>query len=121
MSTRLPTLLIALAATGPAAAAGVDGDWKIDGSINGVVIDITCTLKQSDANVTGACRGKDITGELPLKGNASGKTVGWSYDINYQGQQLTVEYHGTLQSAAQMQGTIGVMGSDSGSFTAKKL
>ncbi len=127
MGTRLTILLVALAAAGsaaaaaPAATAGINGDWKIDGTINGMTIDITCTLKQADTNVTGSCRGKDITGDLPVKGNASGKTVDWSYDINFQGQQLTVAYHGTLESAAQMKGTIGVMGTDSGTFTGKKL
>jgi len=126
MGTRFSILLVALAAAGsaaaaaPAATAGFNGDWKIDGTINGMTIDITCTLKQADANVTGSCRGKDITGDLPLKGKAGGKNVDWSYDINFQGQQLTVEYHGALESAAQMKGTIGVMGNASGTFTGKK-
>lgn len=120
MGTRVSILLMALVAAGPAAAATFDGDWKIDGTINGIAIDITCTLKQADANVTGSCRGKDITGDLPLKGSVKDKTVGWSYDINYGGQNLTVEYQGTLESAKQMQGTIGVMGNASGSFTGKK-
>ena len=127
MGTRLSILLAALAVAGTAAAAApaadtsFNGDWKIDGTINGMTIDITCTLKQAEANVTGSCRGKDITGDLPLKGKASGKTVDWSYNIDFGGQQLTVEYHGTLESAAKMQGTIGVMGTSSGTFTGKKL
>ncbi len=70
--------------------------------------------------MTGACHGKDITGDLPVKGTVSGKNVGWSYDIDYQGQSLTVEYKATLESASKMQGTIGVMGNDSGTFTGKK-
>lgn len=127
MGTRLSILLAALVATGtavaaaPAATAAFNGDWKIDGTINGMTIDITCTLKQADANVTGSCRGKDITGDLPLTGKTSDKTVDWSYNIDFQGQGLTVEYHGTLESAAKMQGTIGVMGNASGTFTGKKL
>lgn len=103
----------------PAAAADVAGAWKVDGSIGEFPVDLVCTLEETDKKLTGACKGTDI-GELALKGENNGATVTWSYDVNYQGQQLTIVYTGTIESATTMKGSISVSGNPSGSFTAKK-
>jgi hypothetical protein len=102
-----------------AAAADVAGSWKVDGSIGEFPVDLVCTFKQDEARLTGVCAGRDI-GELPFTGQTDGATVTWSYDVNFQGQQFSIVYSGTTDSATTMKGSIAVMGNPSGSFTAKK-
>ena len=119
MRTSLITLFIALVAAFPVAAAEISGDWKLEGSIGQFPVDIVCSLKEADSKLTGVCKGADI-GELALAGDTDGKTVKWSYEVNFQGQQFTIVYTATLDSATSMKGTISVMGNPSGSFTGKK-
>lgn len=103
----------------PVLAADVGGDWKIEGSIGQMPVSIVCTLSQADSKLTGVCRNQEV-GDLPLTGEAKGDTAAWTYDVNFQGQQFTVSYNGTLQSPTDMQGSISVGGNPSGSFTGKK-
>lgn len=117
--TLLFAAMAALTASMPAAAADVTGDWKIDGDIGQMPVSIVCTLKEVDHKLTGACRSPEV-GELPLTGETSGETATWTYSVNYQGQQFTVSYNGTLDSATDMQGSISVAGNPSGSFKGKK-
>lgn len=117
--TLLLASMVALTAALPAAAADVTGDWKIDGSIGQMPVAIVCTLNEADHKLTGVCKNQEV-GELQLTGETTGDTATWSYNVNYQGQQFAVSYTGTVQAGTDMQGSISVGGSPSGSFTGKK-
>jgi hypothetical protein len=103
----------------PVAAADIAGSWKVDGSIAQFPVDLVCSFKQADKALTGTCKGTDI-GELSITGESDGPKATWQYDVNFQGQQFTIVYSATVDSATAMKGTITVMGMESGSFTAKK-
>jgi putative CocE/NonD family hydrolase len=101
----------------PIFAADLSGPWRVTGSISDMPIDIVCTFKQETGALAGACTAEEI-GELALKGEMDGASVSWSYDVSYQGQQLSISYQGTLESESEIKGSIMVMGNASGSFTA---
>ncbi|MGH7169142.1 MAG: hypothetical protein ACRELG_02550 [Gemmataceae bacterium] len=104
-----------------AAAAGVSGAWKVEGTANGMPIKITCTLKEAKTGtLSGSCYAPDLQETLPIAGTHRGKSVSWSYPINYQGQDLKIGYDGTVKSASDIEGDITVNGSPAGQFTAKK-
>jgi len=117
--TLLFTSLLTLAAAVPAAAADVGGSWQIEGTIGQMPINVVCDLVEKDHKLTGNCHNSDFS-DLKVTGEATDTTANWTYDVNYQGQQLTVSYNGKLKSATEMEGEIAVGGSPTGSFTAKK-
>src|SRR5688572_12537146 len=103
----------------PLAAADVSGSWKLDGAIGEFPVDLVCALKQTDAKLSGTCKGEPI-GELPVSGEVGTKEIRFSYQVAFQGQMLTITYVGTPESATAMKGTVEVMGMPSGQFTGKK-
>jgi hypothetical protein len=111
--------LVVLASFPTARAADVSGSWKLDGSIGEFPIDLVCSLTQTDTRLTGTCKGDPI-GELPIRGEI-GKEIRWSYDVNFQGQTLTIVYIATQDSATTMKGSVEVMGMAAGQFTGRKL
>lgn len=116
---RIAFIAAAIIVAGQAAAADVAGDWQIEGTIGQMPVQVVCTLSQSDRKLTGACRNQEV-GELPLSGETQGDTATWTYRVNYQGQEFTVAYNGTLESASAMKGSISVDGAPQGSFTGQK-
>jgi hypothetical protein len=109
--------LIFLSMLPPALAAGIGGSWKVTGMIGEFPIDIVCTLKQVDNKLTGSCRGMDI-GELAVAGEVAGKTVNWSYTVNFQGQAIAVVYNAAVESDTAMKGNVSVTAGPAGSFSA---
>lgn len=112
-------LIAALLVTAQSAVADVAGNWKIEGTIGQMLVQVVCTLNESDRKLSGACRNQEV-GELPLSGETDGNKASWSYRVNYQGQEFTVAYTGTLDSASAMKGDISVDGSPQGAFTGTK-
>lgn len=111
----------ALALAQAASADGVAGEWKVEGTANGMPIKITCTLNEAkDGALSGSCFAPDLQQTLPITGAHHDKTVSWSYPINYQGQDLKIGYDGTLKSEADIEGGITVNDGPAGQFTAKK-
>jgi polyisoprenoid-binding protein YceI len=104
----------------PASAADISGVWKVDGAIEDNPVTPTCTLKQTDAKISGNCvfdaeHAADLTGEV------KGKQVTWKLTIAHEGTDYTLTFDGTLDSDSSIKGTIAVTPSDSnGDFTAKK-
>ena len=117
--TLLIASLLTLAASVPASAADLSGNWQIEGSIGQMPVSVVCTLKEANHKLTGDCHNDQI-GALELKGEATDTTATWSYSVNYQGQTFDVSYNGKLKSATEMAGDIAVGGNPSGEFTAKK-
>jgi hypothetical protein len=104
----------------PAFADDLSGVWKIDGSIADHPITPTCTLKQTDKQLSGSCK-IDADRVANVEGSVSEKQVTWKYDQDYEGTVYTLTYTGTLDSTTSIKGTVTADPSDSaGEFTAKK-
>ena len=104
----------------PAFAEDLSGVWKVDGSVADNPVVATCTLKQTDNQISGSCK-METDQALTVKGEVKGNHVTWKYDIEHEGTVYTLTYTGTIDSDTSMKGSIGVEPSDSeGEFTAKK-
>lgn len=103
----------------PAAAKGPDvtGTWEL-------TVESPMGSRASDAIFTQsgeALGGKMVSprGETPLTGTISGDAVKWGINVNVQGQQLQIDYSGTV-TGDTMSGTV-VFGSfGDGKFTGKR-
>jgi hypothetical protein len=83
----------------------VTGTWQIKGDVMGSPLNTLCTLKQTDAAVTGTCaiEGADAR---EVKGEVKDGKVTFQHGGEYEGQALTVVYSGTIVSATELKGTI---------------
>ena len=54
-----------------------------------------------------------------VTGEVNGQKVQFHYDVDYDGNNITVNYTGTLESDTQIKGTVETSGT-SGEFTATK-
>ena len=112
-------IALLLFASLPAWADDVSGVWKVDGLIADHPITPTCTLKQTDKQISGSCQVSDHV--QTIEGSVNEKQVTWKYDQQYEGTVYTLTYTGTLDSNTLIKGTVTADPSDtSGDFTAKK-
>jgi hypothetical protein len=103
----------------PAAAKATDvsGTWELN-------VESPMGSRASDAifTQTGETLGGKMVsprGETPLTGTISGETVKWGINVNVQGQNLQIDYTGTV-TGDTMSGTV-VFGSfGDGKFTGKR-
>jgi hypothetical protein len=109
---------LAVAASAPAAdAAKVAGEWNLKvESPNGTATP-SVTFKQEGETLTGTYKGR--FGESSVKGTIKGNEIKFAATINAQGQELQLEYSGTVDGDA-MKGKVkfGEMGE--GDFTGTK-
>ncbi len=112
-------MLLTLAG-GPILAAGLTGDWKVDGDVSGNQVAFVCSLKQEDAKLSGKCVSGTGSIDSAVTGKVDGKNVTFQFDFDYNGMALTMAFAGTLESDAAMKGNIDVMGAAGGPFTAVK-
>ena len=112
-------MLSLLTALGTAPATdSIPGKWAITGDVAGNPVKTVCTLIRTGTALTGNCTNPEGAPYV-LTGEVKEKTVVFRYDIDYQGQPLTIEYTGTLPSSTEMKGTIDVKPmSVSGTFSA---
>ena len=102
------------------AADDLSGVWKVDGSIADHPITPTCTLKQTDKQISGSCK-VDADKVLSVEGSVKENQVSWSYKQEYEGTVYTVAYTGKLESSTSISGTLTADPADEvGNFTAKK-
>jgi len=119
---KMLVLLVLLAAL-PAAVPDISGVWKVDGAIQDNPVTPTCTLKQTEAKLSGSCKmDSDQVSDLSdVTGEVKGKDVTWQFSLKYEGTTYTLTFNGTLDSETSMKGSITVNPSDTdGDFTAKK-
>ena len=117
MKRLIPLLLFASL---PAFADDFSGVWVVNGSIADHPITPTCTLKQTDKQISGSCQ-VDADQVLGVEGSVKEKQVTWKYNQEYEGTVYTLTYTGTLDSNTSIKGTVTADPSDtSGDFTAKK-
>ena len=62
MRTLMMLAIAAALAPGPAAAASVSGDWKLEVGLGGQTILVACTLAQSDKAMSGTVAVLGVTG-----------------------------------------------------------
>ena len=118
-SLLLTSIVFTLLALAGLTAADVSGSWKLDGAIGEFPVDLVCSLKQTDAKLSGTCKGDPI-GELPVSGEVGAKEIRFGYQVNFQGMPLTITYVATAETATAMKGTVEVMGMPAGQFTGRK-
>lgn len=100
-----------------AATTNVNGEWALtvetpNGTGNPSVI-----FKQDGENLTGTYKGR--FGESPLKGTIKENDIKFSFTISPQGQDLVVEYSGTVDGDSMKgKAKFGELGE--GNFTGKK-
>jgi hypothetical protein len=114
----LVALFVMVVPTASAAdAAKVAGEWNLTvESPNGTGTP-TVTFKQDGETLTGTYKGR--FGESPLKGTVKGNEIKFSITISPQGQDLVIEYTGTVDGDTMKgKAKFGEMGE--GNFTGKK-
>ena len=89
----------------PAADSSLTGKWKVHSAIAGNENDASCTFAQANSDLAGTCTSEQ--GTVKVKGRVEGKKVTWSYDAEYNGSPLTVNFNGTLD-AGRISGEVNV-------------
>jgi hypothetical protein len=115
--------LVSALNTAPAADS-IPGTWEITGDVAGNPVNTTCVIKQAGTALSGNCSMAGANAAFPLTGEAKDGKIRFQYEIDYQGQPLTIVYSGALE-AAQLKGTIevkpmGATGTFTGKLAAKK-
>ena len=112
------TLALLAALHGTPATDSIAGTWQITGDVVGNPVNTTCVIKQAGPTLSGNCV-SDSKGPYPLTGDVKDGKVTFQYDIDYEGQPLTIVYSAPFTSAKEFKGTINVkpMGA-MGTFTA---
>jgi hypothetical protein len=106
-------LLVAAAIIAAASLASAktdfSGKWLVSGSINGdnavETISPTCTIKQSDGELSGSCKG--VSGIGSIDGAADGDTIAWTWKriaTNDKVLDATITFRGTLGSDGVIRG-----------------
>ncbi|MEP7271579.1 MAG: hypothetical protein ABI882_08735 [Acidobacteriota bacterium] len=97
-----------------ATAADVTGTWKMTVESQAGTGNPTVTLKQDGEMLTGNYKGQ--LGEAPLKGTLKGSEIKFSFSVNAQGQDLLIEYTGTVEGKT-MKGKVKLGDFGEGTFT----
>lgn len=100
-----------------AADANVTGEWTMTVETQAGSGTPTFSLKQEGTNVTGSYKGQ--LGEAPVTGTVSGNEVTLKYNVEGQGQSMTVTYTGTVDGNT-MKGKVVLGDFGDGTFTGKK-
>lgn len=111
------TITIAFASVASAHFADVTGTWKVTVETQAGSGSPTIMLKQEGENLTGTYKGQ--FGEAPLKGTIKGNDIKFSIKVNAQGQELDIEYAGTVDGNT-MKGKVKLGDFGEGTFTGKK-
>ena len=78
----------------------------------------TFVFQQQGDKLTGTYKG--LLGEAKVTGAVTGDKVEFSFEGQYDGGKMKVEYTGTIESATSMKGTVRVAALGEGTWTAKK-
>jgi hypothetical protein len=113
------------AGTAGISAAGVSaaGTWKIDGSVQGNPVTMSCAIAEAEQKLTGTCSGAgDAVGPQALTGEVTEKGVTWRFGSAYNGMPITFSMTGAIAAdGAKMSGSMTVAPwNASGTFVAVK-
>lgn len=101
----------------PAGSANVTGTWNFSIESPNGTISPSAIIKQEGEILSGAYKGR--AGEIPLSGTMKGKDIKFSVKFNRQGQEVEVQYAGTVDGNS-MKGTVTLGGMGEAPFTGKK-
>ncbi len=107
----------AVVSTAGSQSTNVTGKWNLTIETQAGTGNPTVTLKQEGEQLTGNYKGR--LGEAPLKGTVKGKDIQFSFKVDAQGQELQVEYSGTVDGDT-MKGKVKLGDFGEGTFTGKK-
>ncbi len=104
-------LLILLAVFAMAAsAADITGNWKATADMNGQALERTFTFKQDGAKLTGETNSQ-MMGKSPITdGKVEGDSVTFTINIDFQGNQMKMNYVGKIVSPTQIKFTVEMPG-----------
>jgi hypothetical protein len=110
--------LIVSAAPALAQEAGVAGLWQLEVTTDQGITHPTVSFEQNGGTLTGDYSSEAL-GERRIRGTVDGETVMWSFSANLQGQDIPVQYRGSLAGDGTISGTVDIAGGMmTGSFTA---
>jgi hypothetical protein len=114
---QLAIFVMVVPTAGATDTANVAGEWNLTVQGPNGTGTPTVNFKQDGETLTGTYKGR--FGEAPLKGTITGNEIKVSITISPQGQDLVIEYSGTVDGET-MKGKVkfGEMGE--GTFTGKK-
>jgi len=101
-----------------AGATNISGEWSVTVETSGGSGTPTFTFKQDGETLTGTYKGQ--FGESPLTGTVKGADIKFTIKINAQGQDLTIEYAGKIESKDSMKGTVKLGEIGEGTWTGKR-
>jgi hypothetical protein len=112
---------------GPSNESGIyvspAGTWKIDGSVQGNPVTMSCAIAEAERKLSGTCSGAgEARGPQALTGEVTEKGVTWRFDSAYSGNPITFSMSGTIAAdGAKMSGSMTVAPwNASGTFVAVK-
>ena len=115
----LPIVLAAATLALATSNKTLSGKWHVHNSIAGNDTDQSCTFTQSGDLLSGSC--STDNGEVNISGRVDGTKVTWTYDAQYQGSPLTLNYQGTVGASGSITGDVSVPAySVDGDFTATR-
>lgn len=117
MAAVLALSVILVPAASAADNANVNGEWAITVETPNGTGTPTVTFKQDGENLTGTYKGR--LGETGLKGTIKGNDIKFTITVNFQGQDLAIEYSGTVDGDS-MKGKAKFGDAAEGNFTGKK-
>ena len=110
---------LALAPAG-AIAADISGVWKVHGVFSGVITyTAVCTFTQAGPSLAGPCVDAQNNTNVKAKGAVNGAAVEFSYDANFNGLAVHLDYKGAVQPDGTLKGVIDTGGTQ-GAFTADR-
>ena len=115
-------LMVAMPGAGLAQAekkVDVSGTWVFSVTTDAGTGTPAVTFKQQGDSLTGRYSSQ-VFGEVDFKGTVKGNQIGFSLAVQIEGQALTVNYTGTVESADSMKGTVDFGGFGGGTFTGKR-
>jgi hypothetical protein len=111
-------VVLSIAATCIAGQSDVSGTWKVTVESQAGTGNPTVVLKQDGEQLTGTYKGQ--LGEAPLKGTIKGNDISFGFKVNVQGQDLQVDYVGTVEGGKTMKGKVKLGDLGEGTFTGTK-
>ena len=99
------------------AQTNVSGNWKLTLETPNGTGNPSLVLKQDGEKLTGTYKGR--FGDSALEGTVKGKDIKFSFKVNAQGNELQVEYAGTVDGDT-MKGKAKFGDMFEGNFTGKK-
>jgi hypothetical protein len=100
-----------------AQSTNVTGNWKLTIETPNGTGNPSLVLKQDGEKLTGTYKGR--FGDSQLEGTVKGKEIKFNFKVNAQGQELQVEYAGTVDGDT-MKGKAKFGDMFEGNFTGKK-